>query len=258
MADEVFPIYVPPPPSRPWQTSSELAMIRDWFYPKRAISDPYTASEGDMRQRAADQVRLYVFKDSRTPHAIVATAYLAEALVHDQQPYRTECISNVAMMSIYAMAFIKFVNGFVDRDVVRSVKASLSLSAAQEGDSGDESSSDDEEVNGEHATERMTVKGGGEGSMYAHAAKIDMPQEFVDLRHQIVHGRIPDLGVLRRETENALDWLWEKWWKAHATGDPTDALRAREQKKREREAEPPEDRQRKGESLEQDAEPEPA
>ncbi|RMD41956.1 hypothetical protein DV735_g3183, partial [Chaetothyriales sp. CBS 134920] len=222
----VFPIYVAPRPSRPWQTSSELAMIRDWFYPQRAISDPYAGPEpGDMRQRAADQVRLYVFKDSKTPHALVATAYLAEALVHDQQPHRKEYISNVAMMSIYAMAFVKFVNGFVDRDVVGSVKASLSL----------ESRSSAADAAAEHPNERMTVKGGGEGSMYAHAAKINMPQEFVDLRHQIVHGRIPDLSVLRRETEQALEWLWDKWWKTNATGDPTSALRAREEKKRQEE-----------------------
>ncbi|KAI9796732.1 MAG: hypothetical protein M1825_006510 [Sarcosagium campestre] len=52
-----------------------------------------------------------------------------------------------------------------------------------------------------------------------HAAKeAGLPAAFVELRHEITHGAIPSLVVLRTATERALDWLWERWW-ARIGGD---------------------------------------
>ena len=224
-----LPILFPATAGRPWRTDSELAMVRDWFYPRRTIPNPYAIPEGDTRQLAIDMVRLYSFNDRKTPHSMIATAYLSEALVHDEQTNREQHIGYVAMSSIYAMASVKFVNGFVDRDIARSAVASLRL--ADQVDSDDESDASELSDDFQDAELRARIKGGGESSMYAYAAKIGMPEAFVDVRHQIVHGEIPDLQFLREQTHRALDWLWEKWWRAHATGDPARALRIREERK---------------------------
>ena len=75
------------------------------------------------------------------------------------------------------MAFVKFVNGFVDRDVAKATTASLLTTRTEQ-------AADD----GVLARRLSVIKGGGESSMYAYAAKIGLPEMFVDLRHEIVHG----------------------------------------------------------------------
>ncbi len=104
------------------------------------------------------------------------------------------------------MAFCRFVNGFVDRDVVRKANATT-----EEGGDGITSSR-------------------GESSMYAHAGAIGMPERFVDLRHQATHDEMPSLEVLRLMSGKGLDWLWERWWKVNSTDDAGRALREREER----------------------------
>jgi hypothetical protein len=82
------------------------------------------------------------------------------------------------------------------------------------------------------ATIKTGVKGGGESSMYAFAAKIDMPEDFVDLRHTIVHGEIPSLPTLQTYNKRALAWLWDKWWQKNAQGDPAQAREDEEDERR--------------------------
>ena len=67
--------------------------------------------------------------------------------------------------------------------------------------------------------------------MYAHAANIGMPPKFVDLRHQVTHGDIPNEAYLRRMTEQALEWLWERWWIRNASGSPDAAVRELEERR---------------------------
>jgi Las1-like len=196
----------------PWKHDSEVALIRDWFYPQHATQDAYSAPQPDMRKRAISKINLYIFKAGDIPHPMVATAGLSEALLHDDQPDREAYISHSAMASIYAMSFVKFVNGFVDRDVARTATATLE----------DRSGEDSEEDTAGAST--PAVKRGGESSMYAYAAKIGMPEKFVDLRHEIVHGDIPEVWYLRDMTETGLQWLWDKWWVKNARGDPVRAL----------------------------------
>ena len=198
------------PPSK---SDSELALIRDWFYPQHAEQDVYSAPLPDMRQRAISKINLYLFKAGDIPHAMVATASLTEALVHDDQSDRQKHISYSAMASIYSMAFVKFVSGFVDRDVAKATAASLSTTQTEEPEVHDS------------GTTTPISKGGGESSMYAYAAKIGLPEKFVDLRHEIVHGEIPELWYLRKMTEKGLEWLWQKWWVKNATGDHRAALK---------------------------------
>jgi len=189
-----------------WRHESELALVRDWFFPHHVVADPYSSPLKDMRQRAVDKVNLWQFKTSLIPHAISATQTLTDALLHDEQPQREEYISNPAMKGIYAQAFLRFVNGFVDRDVAKSIASDFT--------------SDEDD--------RSTRLKGGESSMYAYALTIGMPERFVDLRHQVSHGQVPELEYLRRMAEKALEWLYEKWWKRNAKGDPDRALREEE------------------------------
>lgn len=220
-------------PLPPWRHESELAMVRDWFYSQHAKSDAFSAPPGDMRQRAVDRVNLWLFKAGQLPPAVLSTANLTEALIHDDQVWKrrpgpgqaqgqaqaqaTMGVSVQALQSIYAMAFARFVNAFVDRDVARSHAADLTV---LDSDDGDEIST----ALTTNTGSATTTTGRGESSMYAHAATIGMPDVFVDLRHQVTHGDIPSLVYLRRMTLNALEWLWERWWVKNATGDPTRAL----------------------------------
>jgi hypothetical protein len=198
-------------------------MVRDWFYPSQATIDPYSAPPSDMRQTAVQHVQMWSFKDPKLPHAVIATANLTEAMLHDTLD-RRRLISDWALRSIYAMAFCRFVNGLVDRDIA---KAALTANAARKVDaSGSERTTGNKEGAGATSTTSR-----GETSMYAHAAAIGLPEQFVDLRHQATHDNMPGLEVLRQAARRALEWLWERWWKVHATDDPSRALREREEQR---------------------------
>jgi len=198
-------------------------MVRDWFYPSQATTDPYSAPTSDMRQTAVQHVQMWSFKDPKLPHAVIATANLTDALLHDTLD-RRRLISDWALRSVYAMTFCRFVNGLVDRDIA---KAALAANAAMKvGASGGEGTMGSKEGAGAAST---TLR--GETSMYAHAAAIGLPEQFVDLRHRATHDDMPGLEVLRQAARRALEWLWERWWKVHATDDPGRALREREEQR---------------------------
>ncbi|KEF53567.1 uncharacterized protein A1O9_10542 [Exophiala aquamarina CBS 119918] len=224
--------WIPPPP---WRHESELAMVRDWFYAQHAKLDAFSTPPGDMRQRAVDTVNLWLFKAGQLPPAVLSTANMTDALIHHDQARKrmTVCehgqtpettgvpvsmpVSVQALQSIYAMAFARFVNAFVDRDVARSRATELTALDSDDGE--------DIRTTTLTATNSSATTGGrGENSMYALAATIGMPEAFVDLRHQVTHGHLPSIVYLRRMTLSALDWLWERWWLKNATGDPARAL----------------------------------
>src|SRR5947207_2162007 len=206
----------------PWRHASELAMVRDWLFPSHSTVDPYSAPPPDMRQTAVQHVQMWSFKDAKLPHAILATAYLTDAILHDTVDRRKE-ISDWALRSIYAMAFCRFVNGFVDRDIA---KAALRATAATKPDSAlPKHTANDDEVSA------TTLSSRGESSMYAHAAAIGMPELFVELRHRATHDEMPGLEELRQMARQGLEWLWERWWKMHATDHPGRALREREERR---------------------------
>ncbi|EXJ55922.1 hypothetical protein A1O7_08853 [Cladophialophora yegresii CBS 114405] len=205
----------------PWRHQSYLALVRDWFFPHRTKQDVFSAtvsdSSQDMRQRAIDKINLWMFKAGQLPPAMEATASLTEALLHDEARRNSSApfISESAMQSVYAMALARFVNAFVDRDVARSHIAGMAK--------------EDGAVESEEVT---TISGKGESSMYAHAATIGMPQKFVDIRHQVTHGNIPGVPLLKKMTEQALEWLWERWWVKHVSGNPDRALRELQERQR--------------------------
>ena len=200
-------------------------MVRDWFYPNHAKQDAFSATisefSPDMRQRAIDKVNLWMFKAGQLPPAIIATAKLTEAILHEEarRVSAGTVISETALQSVYAMAFARFINGFVDRDVARSRAVKMAR---------DDSNTDSEE----EMTSLPVTSGKGESSMYAHAATIGMPQKFVDLRHQVTHGDVPNVAYLRKMTEQALEWLWERWWTKNARGSADVAIRELEERRR--------------------------
>ncbi|KAG5937131.1 hypothetical protein E4U53_000069, partial [Claviceps sorghi] len=63
-------------------------------------------------------------------------------------------------------------------------------------------------------------------SMYSIAKTIGLPATFVELRHQATHEQLPSLAKLRSAAKNALDWIWNYYWKhlveelAAPTSDP--------------------------------------
>lgn len=52
-------------------------------------------------------------------------------------------------------------------------------------------------------------------SMYVKAQQIGLPVLFVDIRHEGAHGEMPPLEILRGATRQALQWLWDHYWKDH-------------------------------------------
>jgi hypothetical protein len=172
-----------------------------------------------MRQTAVQHVQMWSFKDPKLPHAIIATANLTEAMLHDTLD-RREAISDWALRSIYAMAFCRFVNGFVDRDIA---KVALRATAATRADGAVLWLTNNDDKAG-----ASTLNSRGESSMYAHATTIGMPEQFVELRHRATHEEMPSIEVLRQMARQGLEWLWERWWKVHATDHPGRALRERE------------------------------
>jgi hypothetical protein len=197
-------------------------MVRDWFYPSYSVADPYSAPPPDMRQTAVDRVHMWSFKDPKMPHAIIATANLTDAMLHDTLD-RRKGISDWALRSIYAMAFCRFVNGFVDRDIA---KAALRATAATRADGAVPGY-----AGGDGEAGAPTLNSRRESSMYAHATAIGMPEQFVELRHRATHEEMPSLEVLRQMARQGLEWLWERWWKVHATDHPARALRERDERR---------------------------
>jgi ribosomal biogenesis protein LAS1 len=49
-------------------------------------------------------------------------------------------------------------------------------------------------------------------SMYEVANDIGLPQSWVEVRHEITHGTMPELHILQKATEDAIEWLWNRFW----------------------------------------------
>jgi ribosomal biogenesis protein LAS1 len=48
--------------------------------------------------------------------------------------------------------------------------------------------------------------------MYEMAELIGMPEAWVELRHEITHGQVPDLRTLEHCVQASLLWLWDFFW----------------------------------------------
>ncbi len=186
-------------------------MVRDWFYPEHNsrnffdLASLSTSSHVDRRQDAINLVSLWRFRQPKLNHALISTVNLTDAVLHDL-PSKRDHLSGIALRSIYAMNFCRFVNALVDRDVRKSTTTTIAkVNVAADTDTG----------SGPHR---------GQSSMYAHALELGLPETFVELRHQAIHEEMPSLEVLRMRTEDALEWLWQRWWKVNVKGSAEPAL----------------------------------
>jgi hypothetical protein len=48
--------------------------------------------------------------------------------------------------------------------------------------------------------------------MYEMARSLGMPERWVEVRHDITHGEMPELRVLEESARDAVQWLWERFW----------------------------------------------
>jgi ribosomal biogenesis protein LAS1 len=55
-------------------------------------------------------------------------------------------------------------------------------------------------------------------SMYDVAKSVGLPATFVELRHQATHEQLPSLTRLRAAARDALEWIWEYYWR-HLTAE---------------------------------------
>lgn len=106
------------------------------------------------------------------PHAVESTALLIDAVLHHSSNSSNSIFS---IRAVYSAAFCRFVTGFCD--IGRHKERSL------------------EPV-----------------SMLDMARQIDMPAEFVQLRHEATHEELPNVQRLVRATDEALKWLWRVYW----------------------------------------------
>lgn len=113
------------------------------------------------------------------PHGINSTSMLISAKLRDLQ-HQADLLRKVpggsdmdlVLRSAYSMAFVRFVNGFLDPF-----------------------------QQGTFATALVEI-----------AKKIQLPYAFVELRHSATHNQLPTLDLLRDMTEQALLWLWDHYW----------------------------------------------
>jgi hypothetical protein len=120
----------------------------------------------------------------KVPHAVISTALLVDAI--DFQSNISEAYSQslgstgetkhlpspFVQRSVYSTAFARFITGFCDTPPNAAVKR----------------------------------------SMYDTANEISIAEEWVEVRHEITHGEIPDLQTLQTCTSEALEWLWNYYW----------------------------------------------
>lgn len=89
--------------------------------------------------------------------------------------HKIKLVSSFSIRAVYSAAFCRFVTGFCD--IGRHKERSLEPS-----------------------------------SMLEIAKQIDMPAEFVALRHEATHEELPSVQRLVIATRQALSWLWKVYW----------------------------------------------
>ncbi|EMR10354.1 hypothetical protein PNEG_01607 [Pneumocystis murina B123] len=143
----------------PWRSRSEFNQVRDWFYG--------TDRNQESLMKGLSRVNAWQVR-GRLPHAVESTANLVCVLVEEE---RGIC-NPLGLRLSYAMALIRFVNGFLDP-----------------------------EQQGQYIIPMQTL-----------ARNINLPLSFVEIRHAATHEQLPSLVVLRSMTIRALEWLLDKYW----------------------------------------------
>ncbi|KJX95103.1 hypothetical protein TI39_contig4134g00031 [Zymoseptoria brevis] len=181
----------------PWPTPSSLLTLRtDLFHPSTPSTLP----------RALSLIQAWKLRNSNLPHAIESTYLLLSAqhhhaqLLQSLQPHpsdpalpspsspqlnaqvQLDPTTALAIRALYTQSFTRFITGFCD-------------------------------------ISRNRARLLNPPSMAEVAAKIGLPPEFVDVRHEATHEDLPGLGRLVRVTEEGLKWLWGSYWSKLGDGE---------------------------------------
>lgn len=132
---------------------------------------------------ASKHIQAWTFRGN-LPHAVESTGLLLEAqLNHRHEAERQQVVDTFTIRAAYTYALMRFVTGFADLGRSRS--------------------------------------GPGQ-SMLEVAKDIDLPAEFVEIRHEATHEGMPVFARLTKATSAALTWLYHTYWeKLDAAGDPS-------------------------------------
>ncbi|KAK0728097.1 Las1-like-domain-containing protein [Lasiosphaeria miniovina] len=180
----------------PWRERGELLAVRRQFYPNRNNDDDDSQQRqtippqnGDAhteqqqnQQRAVARVSVWMHRGN-CPHMVESTALLTAAILGDQQLVASPAAAAddwlagggpvYAVRAAYSAAFSRFVTGLLDS----------------------------------HQDKQRKM------SMYGVAKSVGLPATFVELRHQATHEQLPSLTRLRAAARQALDWIWDYYWK---------------------------------------------
>lgn len=162
----------------PWRTHSDLLAVRQQLYSLNINQNQHQNQTQDQNQNATLDLR---------PQAVsrimawklrgnLPHAVESTALLTDAILHHDLSINSIfSVRAVYAAAFTRFVTGFCD--IGRNRERALEPS-----------------------------------SMLVIARQIDMPDEFVALRHEATHEDLPSVQRLVAVCEQALEWLWRVYW----------------------------------------------
>ncbi|KAI1330079.1 Las1-domain-containing protein [Xylariaceae sp. FL0255] len=176
----------------PWRDQAELLQVRTQFYSHQSSTTSLADSPGDapldterQQRQAVTRVCMWMHRGD-CPHLIEATAFLTDAVLGDLEETRSKTQANfVSVRLAYAAAFSRFVTGLLDSQ-----------------------------------QDKLRKQG-----MYSIAKNIGLPATFVELRHRATHEPLPSLKNLRSGVHNALEWIWEFYWKDLMTLNKNDSER---------------------------------
>ncbi|KAK3378456.1 Las1-like-domain-containing protein [Podospora didyma] len=195
----------------PWRERGELLDVRHQFYPHHHLDGEQTTTSDDdddeaqqkeyqqQKQRAVARVSMWMQRGN-CPHMVESTALLTAAILGDEQLFAAApssvsgagaggsalSSSSYAVRAAYSAAFSRFVTGLLDSHQDKTRKI----------------------------------------SMYGVAKSVGLPATFVELRHQATHEQLPSLTRLRGSARQALDWIWEYYWRHLLSDAGADAVAA--------------------------------
>jgi ribosomal biogenesis protein LAS1 len=161
----------------PWRDQWELKHVgmRLSSFVVNATNPPAVVSDGSMSNlEALESVAVWRSRSSseRLPHAIEATAALAQVIWFDSMSSSSSCSLSLLRLS-YSSAIVRCINGFAD--VLQQ--------------------------------QRFTA-----GSVSMLCGQLGIPSWLVDIRHEASHNSLPSLEVLRLAATTLMDFLQKEYW----------------------------------------------
>ena len=162
----------------PWRTHSDLLAVRQQLYPYNTnTNSTHSQNQNETHTTTIDHrpqavSRIMAWK----LRGNLPHAVESTALLTDAILHHDLTLNSIfSVRAVYAAAFTRFVTGFCD--IGRNRERALEPS-----------------------------------SMLVIARQIDMPDEFVALRHEATHEDLPSVQRLVAVCEQALEWLWRVYW----------------------------------------------